>query len=209
MKFFVYPINSENLAEFTRPGSTLFGHVVAGTYQGEDVHLAGNGFVAVLDLMGMTSFRVEARKFPAAEKKLLSLPWDWFEGLSDSAQYRDHETNRMRDSWAALDDHSGGFAEYRQIDLFNPDGSANLYGHFLVGHAQIAIPPQVLNLVRKLPRARFWVPKVAFHGRQYFLPVKFNGGLCLIGNLPVKTADRLETYGRICIDRGANPLPQF
>lgn len=206
MKFFTYPVKLGDLLEFTWPDYPGYADLIAGP--GETT-FAANGFVAVRDSNSIPAEGVEVYEDPSLLRRYQSLPWDLFDEDFRPAHATHYHAgmNRQVSSWVALDDHSGQFPKYRGRPLFGDNKSVNWLGFFEVGHGRVRVLPQVLNLVRKLPQARFWVPSISgASGRQQWLPIKYKGGVALIADIRDVNAEKCSRLGGICASRGSSPM---
>lgn len=206
MKFFIYPVTTAQLAEFTAPHFSGYADLIAGP---GDTTFAGNGFVAVRDSNSIPAEGLDVYDNPDLLKRYQALPWDLFnhDFRPDNATHYHAGMNRRISSWVALDDHAGHFPRYRDRELFDPAGRVDWIGYFEVGHGRVRVLPQVLNLVRKLPKARFWVPSVSnAPGGNLWLPVKYHGGCALIADIRDINAEKCSRIGGICTSRGYSPM---
>lgn len=203
MKFFPYPVTSAHLSEFCLPGS---GPVYSSF---EDWSGAINGFVALRDFNAIEDPAHPFTELSPQFVKLSALPWDLFDRFPEDHQHHDASTNRRRSSWVLLDDHSLEFPRYRDRLLFLPDGSLDLFGWFAVGQAAVGIPPQSLNLVRKLPHARIFTPRTSagVGDSQKVIPFRYNGGLGFLGGLSTRQRQALPCLGGICSSVARDSMP--
>lgn len=206
MKFFPYPITSAELGEFSSPGRRPF----VTSHEGEPCHGASNGFIAVRDLLAIEASAFPVRKPFHTPDKLLEarvakLPWHLFDRFKADHTHHDDGANRKRESWVLLDDHSGAFPKYRHEPMFREDGRPHVFGWFEVGRGRVAIPPQALNLARKLPACRIFTPRLD-GDHSPLVPFRYNGGLGFLGGLNATQRAAFPRLGGICCSTGQNPM---